>query len=41
MQSILLHTNEKGPVLKNSVLLYDQEVTDHDERNMEDEFMGS
>ena len=41
MKSILFHTNKKGPVLTNSIPLYDQEVIDHDERNMEDEFMNN
>ena len=39
MQSILLHTNKKGPVLKDSIPLYDQK--DHDESNIESEFMNN
>ena len=41
MKSILLHTNEKGPVLKNSIPLHDQEVPDHDVCDIEDEFMNN
>ena len=41
MKSILQHTNDKGPVLKNSIQLHDQEVPDHDVCDIEDEFMNN
>ena len=39
MQSILLHTHEKGPVLKDSIPLHDQ--NDNNDSNVESDIMNN